>query len=76
MNELAYYLDRYYEELERKEALPIEGMGSVRDVFGGGCEGDEEYYDASDRLMALGNQAKNGSRGARQAHHKKLVMAG
>ena len=73
MNELAYYLDRYFAELELKEILAAERVDSPVDVIHRAWKGQAGCCAAYGRLTVLENRGKKGNRGTWQAHHKKPI---
>jgi len=76
MNELAYYLDKYFAELELQEILAAKETGFSKHHIDRAWEEEEWRCAPRDRLMALWNWVKNGGRGAWQTHYKKPIKAG
>ena len=71
MNELAYYLEKYYAELEIQEMLATKETGSLKDHVDGVQQDEEAQSALRDKILSLWNRVKNGDRGAWQIHHKK-----
>ena len=75
MNELAYYLDRYFARLELQELLVQEGTGLSEDDVGELNEGQEEHNITWNDLIVPEERALNENSEA-YSHREPIEVGG
>lgn len=74
MNELAHYLDRYFAELEAKDALADAEIGFCKDIIRGVWESHQGCYGGCNELIILENRGEKGIKGLSQC--RELIEVG